>query len=131
MDLRKAAEMAATDLEELIHWHGVRDSDDKLMPAHNQTPEIKSAIESLEALRQALTQPEQEPVAWRNTETGEFCTGGFLRKDFAKWIPLYTAPLKREWQTLTGNEAKDFYEKYTNREELIYAIDEFLEEKNS
>ena len=56
-DLRKAAEMAATDLEELIHWHGVRDSDDKLMPAHNQTPEIKSAIESLDALRQALAQP--------------------------------------------------------------------------
>ena len=61
-DLRKAAEQAATDLEELIHWHGVRDSNDKLMPAHNQTPEIKSAIESLEALRQALAQPEQEPV---------------------------------------------------------------------
>ena len=56
-DLRKAAEMAATDLEELIHWHGVRNSDDKLMPAHNQTPEIKSAIESLDALRQALAQP--------------------------------------------------------------------------
>ena len=35
----------------------------------------------------------QEPVAFRNTETGEFCTGGFLRKDWAKWQPLYTAPV--------------------------------------
>jgi hypothetical protein len=26
---------------------------------------------------------------------------------------------------------KKFYEKYTDREELIYAIDEFLEEKNT
>ena len=60
-DLRKAAEMAAIDLEEFISWHGIRDSNDKLMPAHNQTPEIKSAIESLDALRQALAQPEQEP----------------------------------------------------------------------
>ncbi len=37
---------------------------------------------------------------------------------------------KREWVGLTDEEARRFYEKYTNREELIYAIDEFLEEKN-
>ena len=43
-NIRKAAEEAATDLEELIHWHVVRDSNDKPMPAHNQTPEIKSAM---------------------------------------------------------------------------------------
>jgi hypothetical protein len=44
----------------------------------------------------------QEPVAFRNTETGEFCTGGFLRKDRAKWQPLYTAP--REWVGLTDED---------------------------
>ena len=38
---------------------------------------------------------------------------------------------KREWVGLTVNEARDFYEKYTNREELIHAIDKFLEEKNA
>ena len=37
---------------------------------------------------------------------------------------------KREWVGLTVEEARKFYEKYTDREELIYAIDEFLEEKN-
>jgi hypothetical protein len=36
----------------------------------------------------------QEPMAFRNTETGEFCTGGFLRKDWAKWQPLYAAPVQ-------------------------------------
>ena len=46
------------------------------------------------ALRQAIAEAEkQEPVAFRNTETGEFCTGGFLRKDWAKWQPLYAAPM--------------------------------------
>ena len=35
----------------------------------------------------------QEPVAFRNINTGEFCTGGFLRKDWAKWQPLYAAPV--------------------------------------
>ena len=37
---------------------------------------------------------------------------------------------KQEWVGLTVNEARMFYEKYTDREELIYAIDKFLEEKN-
>ena len=96
-DLRKAAEQAATDLEELIHWHGVRDSNDKLMPAHNQTPEIKSAMESLEALRQALAQPKQEPV-----------TGMFEEKlpdqNPPPWVRDYKP--KREWVELTEEDWK-------------------------
>jgi hypothetical protein len=46
-------------------------------------------------------------------------------------VPLYTTPPKREWVGLTLNEAEDFYEKYTDRAELINAIDKFLEEKNA
>ena len=156
-DLRKAAEMAAADLEELIHWHGIRDSNDKLMPAHNQTPEIKSAIETLETLRQALAQPEQEPVAWSITERNinslqvdsinsligrakhahmidvKVRVNGQDEWYEADWLKhlKQTAPPKREFVGLTGNEARDFYEKYTDREELIHAIDKFLEEKNN
>ena len=37
----------------------------------------------------------------------------------------------KEWVGLSVNEARDFYEKYTDWEELIYAIDKFLEEKNT
>jgi len=44
----------------------------------------------------------QKPVAFRNINTGEFCTGGFLRKDWAKWQPLYTTP--REWVGLTDED---------------------------
>jgi hypothetical protein len=40
-----------------------------------------------------LNSHQQEPVAFRNINTGEFCTGGFLRKDWAKWQPLYAAPV--------------------------------------
>ena len=43
--------------------------------------------------------------------------------------PLYTSPQK-QWVGLTLNEAEDFYEKYTDRAELINAVDKFLEEKN-
>ena len=38
---------------------------------------------------------------------------------------------QREWVGLTLNEAEDFYEKYTDRAELINAVDKFLEEKNN
>jgi hypothetical protein len=44
---------------------------------------------------------------------------------------ISSTPLKREWVGLTLNEAEDFYEKYTDRAELINAIDKFLEEKNA
>ena len=38
---------------------------------------------------------------------------------------------RREWVGLTLNEAEDLYEKYTDRAELINAVDKFLEEKNA
>ena len=73
----------------------------------------------------------QEPVAWHDPDAYGSVT---TYKQWALehgWKPLYTAPQQREWIGLTVNEAQKFYEKYTDREELIYAIDKFLEEKNS
>lgn len=61
---------------------------------------------AIEALRAALA-TEQEPVAWRNKETGEFCSGGFLRNQIDRWQPLYTAQPQREWQSLTDEEIMD------------------------
>ena len=151
-NLRKAAEMAATDLEELIHWHGVRDSDDKLMPAHNQTPEIKSAIESLDALRQALAQPqewktcrhcgfqyrppkedkwhplaqpEQKPVRWINfnAATGQESIDDYCDSELAS-IPLYTAPPKREWKGLTVDDKHFLLANAWNKEQ---AFDGFMD----
>jgi hypothetical protein len=91
--------------------------------------------DAVKALRQAL-ETEQEPVAFINVEKQKL--------EWAKltsWhtptivnlpkIPLYTAPPKREWVGLTLNEAEEFYDKYTDRAELINAIDKFLEEKNT
>ena len=138
-DLRKAAEQAATDLEELIHWHGVRDSDDKLMPAHNQTPEIKSAIESLDALRQALSQPEQRPVG---TYEGVMETMLSLRKGtleqqqiytHMKDKLLYTAPPKREWVGLSEEEIDALLWKLSVGavDEDIRTIEAKLKEKNT
>jgi hypothetical protein len=95
---------------------------------------LVSRKQAITALRKAL-ETEQEPVAFINVEKQKL--------EWAKltsWhtptivnlpkIPLYTAPPK-QWVGLTLNEAEDFYEKYTDRAELINAIDKFLEEKNT
>ena len=95
---------------------------------------VEDMRQAREALRQALAQPEQEPVAWAD-KVGAVIPHSHklfqpdLLKDYTR--PLYTAPLKREWVGLTVEEARKFYEKYTDKEELIYAIDKFLEEKNT
>ena len=152
-DLRKAAEQAAIDLEELIHWHGVRDSNDKLMPAHNQTPEIKSAMESLDALRQALEQPEQydqtalelcDVCGWKAIIPDKGCLVCARKKQepvawihtrcghplylsfqyHAEDIPLYTAPSKREWKNLTPDDKHFLLANAWNKEQ---AFDGFMD----
>ena len=98
----------------------------------------ESAAE-LRRLHEAL-ETEQEPVAWITDggkgelwwyQSSKFDEEGNLIGPNPDDIPLYTAPPKREWVGLTLNEAEDFYEKYTDRAELINAIDRFLEEKNA
>ena len=77
-------------------------------------------------------QPEQEPVAWANeSDLPNFDMKVRTGPDLHHTVPLYTAPPKREWVGLTGNEARKLYDKYMDREELIHAIDKFLEEKNN
>ena len=51
--------------------------------------------DELDALRQALAEPEQEPVATRNSFSG------LIEVEWGKSVPigtkLYTAPPKRDW----------------------------------
>ena len=79
-----------------------------------------------------LPEQEQVPVAWMHTTgTGHVY---FRKKPQDKVFspqPVYTVPPKREWVGLTLNEAEEFYDKYTDRAELINAVDKFLEEKNA
>jgi hypothetical protein len=153
-DLRKAAEQAAKELKELIHWHGIRYSNDKLMPAHKQTPEIKSAMKTLKELRQALAEPansttgfvepkalsqtEQEPVAWMYEWDGRI---NFTTTDqrfveaahphFVKSTPLYTAPPKREW---VGIEPQEIGQIWANHKEVYgfgIELERVLKERNT
>ena len=82
-DLRKAAQ-AVVDRWDTPSWKDV--------PA--------TAI-YIEALRQALAEPEQEPVAWQDPQ---YKTLIEPHKAHPDWIPLYTAPPKREWVELTNED---------------------------
>jgi len=90
----------------------------------------KVATEAAALLRERLAQPEQEPVAWISEGGDVSRSKRYMDEMGFKCNPLYTAPPKKQWVGLTLNEAEDFYEKYTDKAELINAIDRFLEEKN-
>jgi hypothetical protein len=94
-DLRQAAQQALQALEFMADEWGFTQKANR--------PERWQAID---ALRAALAQQEQEPVAWRyqNANTDHVYlvwnkgTGG------RNWTPLFTAPPRREWQGLTEEE---------------------------
>ena len=58
--------------------------------------------------KEALAQPEQEPVAWMNdsTPSGIFARHMEGAKNFGCTIPLYTAPPQRTWVGLTDDEVE-------------------------
>jgi hypothetical protein len=64
-------------------------------------------VETIQAIKARLAQPEPEPVAWLYKQKD-----GMLvitdDPDYADgtWTPLYTAPPKKEWVGLTKEEAR-------------------------
>lgn len=93
----------------------------------------KHRKEAIQACKEALEQPTQEPVAFRNKNTGEFCTGGFLLNHGwdKEWIKLYTHP--KEWQGLSDEEIKSIYLEVGVMEfkDVVKMIEQKLKEKNS
>ena len=120
-DLRKAAEMALEALE----WNYGTD----LENIENCMAWLDKMNATIPALRQALAQPKQEPVAWvYNGILHEFDPSEFATSEVT---PLYTAPPKREWVGVTYDEVYEFVcttDSYIN---LAKAIEAKLKEKNT
>ena len=78
-----------------------------------QTRPISHTDKAIEVLRQALAQPEQEPVAWMvlTQDDKKLMLWGQEKPPIfdapVKLIPLYTAPPKREWVGLTQEEVQE------------------------
>ena len=113
-DLRKAAEMALEALD---------------MYREHDAENIGLADVAYEALRQALAQPEQEPVAWvYNGILHEFDPSEFATSEVT---PLYTAPPKREWVGLTKEEFEQAVDGLEDLEDCWTQIEAKLKEKNT
>ena len=82
-------------------------------------PEIELAIT---AIKEALAQPEQEPVAWMNdsTPSGIFARHMEGAKNFGCTIPLYTTPPQRK-PPKPGDGSALFYEAVRLLDNAIFA----------
>jgi len=88
------------------------------------------AVEAITAIKEALAQPEQEPVAWMNdsTPSGIFARHMEGAKNFGCTIPLYTTPPQRTWVGLTNEERAECWE--TIPELAMRKVEAKLKEKN-
>ena len=90
-------------LEALTNAYWPTESD--LMPAHN----IKECAEAITAIKEALAQTEQEPVAFINVEQRKLEWAKYMSWDTPTVvnlpkIPLYTTPPQRTWVGLTDED---------------------------
>jgi hypothetical protein len=99
--------------------------------------------EAITAIKEALAQPEQEPVAWR-AWVSKFPqgTGSYwvyvtkpIMKDSVHNQPLYTTPPQRTWVGLTDEEIEDFVSALwpvgAGAGKLLRAVEAKLKEKNT
>ena len=126
-DLRKAAEMALEALE----WNYGTD----LCDIENCMAWLDKMNATIPALRQALAQPEQEPVAWMHIEKYEIVSFETDKEECEKCehcVPLYTAPPKREWVGLTDAEVEAWRGNYDFFDSaLVREVEAKLKEKNA
>jgi hypothetical protein len=110
-DLRKAAEKLLEALE-------------------NPKVDLRGMAQVMTEVRQALAQPEHEPVAWMSDHDVDFKKSSF---GTYPCVPLYTAPPKREWVGLTEDEFEKILERHNEATPFaVYlSIEAKLKEKNT
>ena len=92
--------------------------------------DLAGIYKALTAIKEALEQPEPEPVAYGMWDTMIGCGGRMMMVRLDKGqdgctVPLYTSPPKREWQGLTDQEVMvcayqagfDIHEDYENEDD--------------
>ena len=90
---------------------------------------------AIEALEQALEQPEQELVAWWCGGSVSTRKGYFEEMGWGPIKPLYTSPPKREWVSLTDEELSAIWGEFglalmPVRKAIASEIEAKLKEKN-
>lgn len=137
--LREACQMALEALE------GVFEGDEKGAQYWTVTGGTYEAVEckqAITALRAALEQPEQEPVAWMSPASesmiGKTDENGSAyhiittsKKTANNSVPLYTHPPRREWRGLTDEVIADLWHKNGGfHHHFAKAIERYLKGSN-
>ena len=102
---------------------------------------VNELVAENKALKEALAQPKQEPVAWFSTlPDGRLSIKIVGKPTEGNWEPLYTTPPKRPWVGLTDDEIYKSAQKsgvlmrgVTSDDalDLAQAIEAKLKEKNT
>ena len=78
------------------------------------------ADEAITAIKEALAQPEQEPLAWISTGPARMIHWTADKPAYGDdWVPLYTTPPQRTWVVLTKEEIAEFDFWHDTREEEV------------
>jgi hypothetical protein len=134
MTQTEALRLALEALEAIIHWYGVRDKNDVMMPPLNQNPEIKESMDAITAIKAAL-EAKDDPVAYINVEQRKLEWAKYISWDTPTVvnlpkIPLYTTPSQRKWVGLTDAEVDQAFTELTLRK-IYQAIEAKLKGKNT
>ena len=127
-DLRKAAEMALLTLE------GWSNHNEWVWPESALDQAKRNTKEAIEALRQALAQPEQEPVAYACKNDVILAKRWTSDEPPSGWVSLFTTAPPKQWVGLTVDEILDCYKDNLDRTMFVYivqTIEAKLKEKNT
>jgi hypothetical protein len=92
--------------------------DSLAMVANSEGHMVFLKVVAITAIKEALAQPEQEPVAWMCSDESLAHKGyeRFSRNCQGAWnIPVYTTPPQRTWIGLNDTEWSDLYEAHHDK----------------
>ena len=132
----EALKLALEALNDLSAWN------DGEVGGHMDEPySAEVARRTITAIKEALEQPKQEPLAWISTGPASMIHWTSDKPAYGDdWVPLYTTPPQREFVGLTKEEIAEFDTWHDNREEevgwcnpseIVAYIEAKLKEKNT
>ena len=136
MTKNEALKLALEALNDLSAWN------DGEVGGHMDEPySAEVARRTITAIKEALEQPKQEPLAWISTGPASMIHWTADKPAYGDdWVPLYTTPPQREFVGLTKEEIAEFDTWHDNREEevgwcnpseIVAYIEAKLKEKNN
>ena len=132
----EALKLALEALNDLSAWN-----DGEVGGRMDEPYSAEVARRTITAIKKALEQPKQEPLAWISTGPASMIHWTADKPAYGDdWVPLYTIPPQRTWVGLTKEEIAEFDTWHDNREEevgwcnpseIVAYIEAKLKEKNT